>query len=461
MQPTISYWLGLFSVIFLMVGIGVYAARKVADSNDFSLAGRSSGTMMVMGTIIGTIVGASSTVGTAQLAFKTGVSSWWFCLGSSIALIIMGFFYSKPLHESGKSTVSQFLTAAYDRRTGMFTGVFSVVGIFFSAASTFLVLIPMLSNCFGITAVYSAITAFCLTICYVFFGGVKATGLVGIFKALLLYSVLLVVLAKSLFLTGGGVDLWNEYSYFPWFDMFARGFWVDIASGASTVVGVMTTQTYIQAMCSAKNAQKARDGIFLSGILTALSGVPAILVGMYMRSHHPEISPIDALPLFITTYLPDWFAGVSIGMLIIASLGTSAGLALGMATIISSDLFGAFFPGLYNNNKLLVTRAAVFLISMLLVVFTYMNMGALVLDWTVLSMCIRGAGVFVPFVMAIYAPGRFASRYATLAVAGGSLAALTWQIFLPAVFSPLYPGMLVSCLFMFFGYKKTVRSENI
>ncbi len=453
MELTAGYWAGLFSVIAAIIAISSYAGRKVGSAADFALGGRSAGVLMVMGTIIGTIVGAASTVGTAQMAFKTGISAWWFCIGSGLALVIMGLLYSGPLYASGKSTVSQFLTSAYDGRTGMITGIFSVTGIFFSAASTLLVLMPMLGNSFYLDIRQSAVLTFVLIIFYVLFGGVKATGLVGIFKTGLLFIVLGAVFFTA-WRSSGGLALFAGYSYYPWFSLFARGFWVDIAAGASTVVGVMTTQTYIQAMCSAKDAKKSRDGMLLSGFLTAVSAIPAIHVGFFMHTKHPDIAPIDALPLFIMTYLPDWFAGVSIGMLIIASLGTMAGLVLGMSTIVSADIFGVFFSNIYRKSTLLVTRATVLLLILVLILFTLANLDAMVLDWTILSMCLRGAGVFVPFIMAIYAPGRFDVRFAALAVGSGSLVALAWRIFFPGLFSPLYPGMLISCLFMFLGYKK-------
>ena len=451
---TTEYWLGLFAVVIAVFVLGIYAAKRVNNAEDFALAGRSSGWLMVMGTVIGTIVGASSTVGTAQMAFQVGISAWWFCLGSGIALVLMAFFYVNPLLDGNLATVPQFLACAYDKKTGLVSGLCSVLGIFFSASASSLVLMPLLAKCFSIDLAFAALLAAVLIVLYVFFGGAWATGLMGIFKAVMLYVVLGTSFFVVVYVVGGITPLLAEFSFEPWFNMMPNGILVDVAAGMSTVVGVMTTQTYIQALCSARDKDAAKKGMILAGIVTALSAIPAIWVGLFMRANHPDIASINALTLFISMYFPAWFAGVSIGMLIIACVGSAAGLILGMSTIISSDVLSLLLGDIWSKNKLLVTRLTVFFVSVSILSFTYMNMNALVLDWTILSMCLRGAGVFVPFVMAIYMPDRFEANYATLAIVCGSLDALLWRIFFPGVFSPLYPGMLVSCIFMMLGYKK-------
>jgi SSS family solute:Na+ symporter len=232
------------------------------------------------------------------------------------------------------------------------------------------------------------------------------------------------------------------------------GVFTNLGAGASTVIGAMSTQTYIQGMCSARSEKASRRGMLLAGLFALFSALPAIWAGLFMRRLHPDIAPIDALPLFITTYLPDWFAGVSIGVLIITAVGSAAGLIFGMSTIVSADILSRLAPDLFAGRKLLVTRGALFVITFIVLVFTYVNHDALVLDWTILSMCLRGAGVFLPLFLALFWPGRFKPRCATFAVAGGSAVALAWRLLWPHFLSPLYAGIAASAIFMAIGYKK-------
>ncbi len=48
---------------------------------------------MIIGTIVGTLVGGASTVGTAELAFNHGFSALWFTLGGGIGCLIMGALF--------------------------------------------------------------------------------------------------------------------------------------------------------------------------------------------------------------------------------------------------------------------------------------------------------------------------------------------------------------------------------
>jgi Na+/proline symporter len=58
--------------IAVAIGGGLYAARSVKTAEGYSLGGRSSGPIMVAGSIAGTIIGGGATVGTAQLAYSVG-----------------------------------------------------------------------------------------------------------------------------------------------------------------------------------------------------------------------------------------------------------------------------------------------------------------------------------------------------------------------------------------------------
>ena len=48
---------------------------------------------------------------------------------------------------------------------------------------------------------------------------------------------------------------------------------------------------------------------------------------------------IDALPFYLCIYLPEWLGGIGIAALLLSSLGSISGLALGIGTMISRDIF--------------------------------------------------------------------------------------------------------------------------
>jgi SSS family solute:Na+ symporter len=80
-QVSSFHIIGSIITLSLIIFTGIYTGRKVKDAKDFSTGGYNAGAALVSGTIIGTLVGGSSTIGTAQLAFTNGLSAWWFTLG--------------------------------------------------------------------------------------------------------------------------------------------------------------------------------------------------------------------------------------------------------------------------------------------------------------------------------------------------------------------------------------------
>jgi SSS family solute:Na+ symporter len=59
-------------------------------------------------------------------------------------------------------------------------------------------------------------------------------------------------------------------------------------------------------MFSGTTYHESKKAAIISGLLIPPLGVGGILVGLYMKINFPGITPKEALPLFILTYLPDW-----------------------------------------------------------------------------------------------------------------------------------------------------------
>ena len=85
--------LGLVLSILLIEVVGIMSVRRVKNENDFNTGGGKAGTWVVAGTIIGTLVGGQSTVGTAQLAFSFGISAWWFTMGMALGCVALAIGY--------------------------------------------------------------------------------------------------------------------------------------------------------------------------------------------------------------------------------------------------------------------------------------------------------------------------------------------------------------------------------
>jgi len=441
--------------LLVVTAIGLNAARHVKTAADFAVGGRASGVPLIVGTIIGTIIGGSATVGTAQLAFTIGFSAWWFTLGAGIALLLLAIFYARPLRASGYTTIPQFLVAHYGPQAGPVCSISASLGIFFSLVSNILAATPLVGAIFGTSIAQAAGIVFLLIVAYVFFGGVWGTGLVGIFKTVLTYITLIAITFTVCREMGGLAAFTAAFPAYPWFSLFGRGVAVDVGSALALIVGTLTTQTYVQAIYAAKDVETARRGAIVAALITLPSGVPAVMAGMFMRVHHPDIAPINALPLFILNYLPPWLGGIAIATLLLAAIGSAAGLALGIGTMLSRDIVADVFN--YKSERLLlwVNRGMVLAVTLAAALFTFGNLHSMVLQWNFLSMGLRGAGTFLPLTAAIFMPNKIRAQAAVISIICATAVLIIGKLVLPANFDPLYLSLAISAIILAFGRKKT------
>ncbi|KYZ78128.1 sodium:solute symporter [Anaerosporomusa subterranea] len=444
MELSNIHLLSLIITMLSVIVLGLYSSRKVKSADDFSIGSRSSSTAIVSGTIVGTIIGGAATMGTAQLAFCVGLSAWWFTLGSGIGLLIMSIFYAGSLRNSGMETISQYLVLHYGKAAGPITSVVSSLGIFFSIVASMLTSVHLLSSVFSVTSGVAAGITVIIVIAYVFFGGINGTGLSGIFKLSLLYITLLVAGATSFKAMNGMSGLEAFFPADPWFNLFGRGVWLDIGNAVSLVVGIISTQTYVQAIFAARDTRTAAAGSLVAALVTIPVGLPSIMIGMYMHANYPDMLPINALPMYMIYNLPEWLGGAAITALLLSSIGSVAGLALGVGTMLSRDIISELFGFSGAKRLLWLNRTCILIITICAALFVFGNMQSLVLEWNFLSMALRGVGIFVPLTIAIFFPGKLPPKAAICSMIAGVAVSLLWNILYPEYKNPLFSGLAVS-----------------
>lgn len=442
----------IIGTLLLVACIGFYSGKKVMGNSDFSHGGNKAGVSIVTGTIMGTLVGGASTIGTAQMAFVCGFSAWWFTLGAGIGCFFLGTFYAKPMRDSGTQTIPQLLFHVYGEQAGLFAGVFASLGMFLNIVAQVIALVALLSAMFHLSTYASAVLGIVLMACYVSFGGVWGTGMVGMVKVALLYFTVLLAGTFAYVFMGGITGAHQVFPSYPWFSLFGRGWEKDFSAGFSLVVGVLSTQTYFQAVLAGRDLKTSRRGCWLSTVLIPPIGMAGIFIGLFMKAHFPEINPAEVFPLFVIKFLNPWLGGVVLATLLISVIGTGAGLSLGIATILSHDIYQKYFKQQADERAILkLTRAFICLVLGLALLFVSGNLKSLILQWSFLSMGLRGATCFIPLTAALLTKGRVASWAGTWAIVTGPLVVIAWELFSPFQIDSLLIGILAALLIFVWG----------
>lgn len=459
---TLNIWHLIFMLLTLalVIGGGIYAARAVNSSEGYSLGGRKSGVLMVAGSIAGTVVGGGATVGTAQLAYSTGLSAWWFTLGSGTAFILMGLFYAGKLRSTGLETISQYLGLNYGQNTAKAVGIISSAGILFSAVASCLPGIHMIAAIFGTSLEISALLLVLLVGAYVFFGGMKSAGVGGMLKMLIIWLSLFMA-GVSAFLSINAIP--HTADILPpemWLNMFNLGTANAFSRLFSMIVGVICTQTYIQCFFSAANPRTATIASFVAAAIVIPVGLPSVAIGTYMHVYQPDIPPVLVLPIYLLEHEPAWLAGIALGGIMLSLVGSIGGLSLGIGTMLTRDIISKFIPLDSDKKQLYTLRGVVLLVMAFACVIAILNMNSQVLFWNFLSMALRGCGVFIPLSVAIFLPRSINRDWAFASVLLSTLVPILLQAVVELPLPPLYFGLLISGIMTFIGYKKRWRPEE-
>lgn len=496
---------GILLVLALIIGIGVCSGRKVQNSGDFLTGGGKAGSWLVCGSIMGSLVSSQATIGTAQLAFHYGLAAWWFTLGSGIGCLLLALAYTGPLRRSKCITELQIIGNEYGPLAGSLGSILCSIGIFVSVLAQMVACTGLLTVLFPALSITTATIISVAVMCfYVIFGGAWGAGMGGIVKLLLLYLASAVGMIYTLITSNGIIGLLDGLNHVlagtslgtvqdlcglsnlftnsdvsaRFFNLVARGTAKDVGSGLSLLLGVLSTQTYAQAIWSARSDQKARRGALLSAFLIPPIGIAGICIGLFMRTHYITQAEADALlslgkqipqvpvlqdtiqvfPVFLTDHLPPLFSGIILGTLLITVVGGGAGLSLGMATILIKDVYKRFSErcGILQN-ELLATRVTIGAVLIAAAVITMVVPSETINDLGFLSMGLRGSVVFLPLSCALWLQGKIDHRSIVASIILSPLAVLVGKLF-NCSYDPLFLGISVSVVCCGIGYFQK-RSE--
>lgn len=419
-----GFIIGFLAVLLCTVFAGLAAKRSVRETSDFSNAGGKLTNGMVAGALVGGFVGGTSIVGTGELAFQYGLASLWFTLGGGIAVILLGLF-AQRFRQGGVETLPELIGNQYGERARLGASIFLSLGMFIQVIAQILASLPFLSVFWRTETEFLAIVPAMLIFAYVFAGGFMGASIVGAMKTAMLI-VLLAITGAWLF-SHGSVETYQRWWTEGRFSLIVPEAELGLAQGGAMIVGIFSTQAYLQPIFASVNATEARKGSIMAGVTIILIGLISAWIGMFMFNAHPELIPREVISQFFVTYAPHWFAGVAYAVILLSVVMTGAALALSIGTILNQDVAQRFTTRICTDEaKLSLSRLLILVVIALAYLIVVMDTNALILKWAFLSMTLRGVTIFFPIMFFLLRIGPIDEKWAVLAVWGAPLSALFW-----------------------------------
>jgi solute:Na+ symporter, SSS family len=423
-------YIALGIVVLYMVGLGVITTilqRSVRTANTFTsgTTGHTGVPAVLVGLMLmSEFIGTSASVGTAQEAFKVGISASWNILALAAGFVFYGFFLAQRYKSSGHNTISAILDEVYGRDTRLATSLVMVFALEIVSVAIYAGGGTILSALLGVDRTSAIIVCGLVSVLYVFAGGMKSVVYTNVVHSIMKYLGILIALYFGLRKIGGfgelharlPADLFS-WTYVGWGQIFA---WLIAGMGAT-----FSTQYVIQAINTVDDPKSAKIASFSTAFFLVPFGIITALVGMCSLALFPNIKSINAFAALVEQ-MDGITAGIVCAGLAASLFGSIAAFAVATATLLYKDFYvGLAGEARTEQSSLMFVRVATVVMGLLPIVLAIYTPN--ILSMTFLGKALRASlSVLVLFVF--FAPSFGSKRGAFMSILASLAATIIWFV---------------------------------
>jgi len=456
--------------MLFLLGLGYYASRKIKGMEDYTVAGRKLGYPVLLGTLIGTAIGAGSTIGQTGKAYTFGIAFVVVAVSYGIGLILFGFI--APIIRRTKIwTVPDALVLRYGNSMRLITAVLiflAVIALYGAHLIAMGLAVKTILGDFGITFNEAVLVAGGIMVLYTIMGGLVAVAYTDFIQTIIMIIGVGIMLPIFIINDVGGLSAaWEHIRPEPG----------NFLGGLSPVYIVSIWIIYIcfnlidpsllQRASAAKDAKTVRKSMFITGGIYFCWCIVGAFLGAMAAYLFPELAgakggPDSAVPMEIAHHLPIIIKGLCLSAIMAAIMSTADTALLIAGTTFSHNIVGAFRPQTKDRTLLILSRLCIFVIGVLGIVIAMTMKG--VFNIMMLSFAIFVAGIFVPTMAALFwkkatkAGALISSSVAAVAVV--TLTFLKIAKKLPGYIEPIVVAIILSLILMVIVSLVTYKSDR-
>ena len=392
--------------MLIMLGIGIYAGRKNKGVEDFLLAGRRLGVVLLAFTLAATQFGGACVIGVSAEAYSAGFSALWTTIGAGLGLFGILLIFRK-MKGMTLYTLTEIMELRYSspglRLYGSLLSFIALVGIL----STQVNAAGSLFSALGIgDEALAALLASAIFIAYTYFGGLWAVTITDFIQLILAGGGCVVAMIYVLNRIGGWdvvvanlVTQQLPENYLSLSSSPSYIFFLFLPTFLYCLIG----QDFFQRLFAAKDHKTAVKGTVLAGILMLIFGIAPAVLAICGRSLYTGLeNPRILIPKMVLEYMPPVLGGIVISAILAAIMSTADSLL----TASSSHVINDFYPRLVKNaskdseaKKLRITRLSTLVIGVIAVALALLFPSILNMLMSCYNIFI--SGVFAPVVLGL------------------------------------------------------------
>jgi len=434
--------LGAYLVVALAVGVAAYRLTG-RDAEDYYLAGRSVGTVVLLFTTFATLLSAFTFFGGPNLAYSAG-PEWILVMGVMDGLLFAVLWYVIGYRQwligrtEGYVTLGEMLGDRFGskRLRALVAGV-SLFWLFPYVMLQQMGAGEAIVGLTGGTVPYWAGAAFItlFMIVYVVLAGLRGVAWTDTIQGVFMLGIVWVAVGWVLSSAGGFAEVSASLATNrPEFLSLGGGLyspqWM-IAQAVTIAFGVTMFPQINQRFFVAKDSRVLKRSFALWPVLVLLLFVPAFLLGTWAAGLGVSVPEgANVVPVLLNAYTPAWFAALVIAGAMAAMMSSSDSMLLSGSSYLTRDLYRPFVnPDAGDEREAWLARIGVAAFAIGTFVASLFRPGTLV---QVGDTAFGGyAQLALPVMVALYWPKT--TRRGMLAGIGGSQLFYLAHVFVPAI----------------------------
>jgi len=456
-----------FVVLYLMmsIGIGLFVATRVKNTKDYAVAGRHLPLPIVMATVFATWFGAEAVFGVSATFVQEGLHGVVADpFGSSMCLVIAGFFFATQLYKLNIITLGDFYRMRYNRTVEILTTIAIVVSYlgWVAAQITALGLIINMITQGAVSQETGMLLGTAVVLTYTTLGGMMSVAILDFVQMIVVIGGLLYIGFVVSGLTGGVMPVIDHASAAGKLDFFPPAdpwMWVTfIGAWMTMMLGSVPQQDVFQRISSAKSAKIAIWGSVLgASVYFCFTFVPmfiaysATLIDPALFNNLISQDSQRVLPTLVMQHTPIIAQAIFFGAVISAIMSCSAATLLAPSVTFAENIVRGFMPHLTDEGLLKVMRISLVGFAGCVLVYAF-NSDRSIFGMVEDAYKITLAGAFVPLFFGAFWK-RANSQGALAAIIGGIGAWVLVEVLVgeESLVPPQLIGLGVSVIAMIVG----------
>lgn len=454
----------IFLYLFATLAIGVLASRKVKNTKDFILAGRSLPLSITTAALFATWFGSETILGaSSQMALEgfPGVIQEPF--GAALCLFLLGVFFAVPLYKMNILTFGDFYRIRYGRIMEVLAGIFLVLSYLGWIAAQMVAMGIILNTIIGLDIQTGIYLSAGIVVFYTFLGGMWSVSLTDFVQMIMI----IIGLAACLYEMNASRSLVDLITSSPigTFNLLPEKGWVPSLNYLSAWMvlglGSIPQQDLFQRVMAAKSAKIAVLASLIAAALYLTVAMIPLILALYARDLMPNV--LESNPQMLIPYLVKGFTSPVVqvcffGAMTSAILSTASGAILAPSSILSENLFKYILPKKEWSEKrlLLLSRLAVLLTASigLWIAMGRQDIYELVEESSAISL----VSLFTPLAFGLFS-SKCTQIHAVISLLVGTVVWLV-AIYFDTNINPLLYGFSASIIPMLLGITFPIQIES-